>query len=132
VRLDQFGAAAIALALVACGAQHEAPEPEPSVEGPGEPRLDSAEVDRLRALGYVHVVEEEGGNKEEPVGVLIHDASLAQPGLTYYTNVHDCSSHLMTAEGEVLHSWRHRPCNVWSNTVLLPSGEVLVIHRDAT
>ena len=65
-------------------------------------------VERLRSLGYVDVVED--GDATLPDGVLRHDASRSQPGLTLFSNVYGCSAQLMTLEGEVVNRWRPEPC----------------------
>ncbi len=117
----------IVLALSACGA---APEEKATLIGAGEPvaqGIGPAEVQRLRALGYVDEVSPEN---DAEIGVLTHDPHRVQPGLTYYTDVRSCSSHLMDAHGNEVRSWRHVPCRKWDNTVLLPNGEVLAVHYE--
>jgi hypothetical protein len=91
-------------------------------------QLQDDEVDRLRALGYVEVVESRPDDQE--AGVRLRDADRSQAGLTFFTNAHLCTAQLMTSQGEVLRSWSHEPCDKWGNSVLLPTGEVLAIHRD--
>jgi arylsulfatase A-like enzyme len=92
--------------------------------GGGE--LAESELDRLRALGYVDVVE---GAEGQPTGLVARDAERSQPGLTYFSNAHGCSSQLISADGRLLRSWSMQPCFRWDNTILLPSGEVLAAHR---
>ena len=110
---------------LSCGDRREPDAAEPATSG--APTVDTDEVERLRALGYVDEVAPE---HDAEVGVRIHDAARTQPGLTYYTDVRDCSSHLIDARGNELRSWRHEPCRKWDNSVLLPSGGVLAIHYD--
>ena len=86
------------------------------------------ELDQLRAIGYVSVVEEHNG--ATTLGVLQQSPDKEQAGLIYFTNAFGCSSQLMRPDGEVVHSWHHQPCYRWGNTVLLPSGDVLAIHRE--
>ena len=91
-------------------------------------QLQDDEVDRLRALGYVEVVENHPDDKE--AGIRLLDADRSQAGLTFFTNADLCTAQLMTPQGKVLRSWSHEPCDKWGNTVLLPTGEVLAVHRD--
>jgi hypothetical protein len=88
---------------------------------------DASEVERLRALGYVDVVED--ASPERPSGVTIRDAARMQPGLTFFTNALGCSAQLIDEAGTLLQSWELQPCHRWGNALLLPSGEVLVVHR---
>lgn len=85
------------------------------------------EVERLRALGYVHTAEDENAPS---LDVTEPDLERMQPGLTYYTKVKDCSSHLIRPDGTEVHSWTYQPCEVWGNTVLLPDGSILAVHHD--
>jgi hypothetical protein len=95
-------------------------------EQPRGANVGSDEVARLQALGYVDVVE---GQPPESTGVRVHDASRVEPGLTHFTTAFNCTAQLVTATGETVRSWTHEPCTGWSNTVLLPSGEMLVVQR---
>ena len=89
--------------------------------------IDEREAGRLRALGYVDVVE--SARDSDPTGVLDLDAMRAQQGLTHITNTRGCSAQLIALDGTVVHSWSHQPCFTWGNSVLLPDGDLLVIHR---
>ena len=103
-------------------------EPAPVPEAPPEAsRLSDAEVERLRSLGYVDVVED--GDATLPDGVLRHDPSRSQAGLTLFSNVYGCSAQLMTLEGEVVNRWSHEPCFKWDNAVLFENGNLLAVHR---
>jgi len=118
-----LSAAALCVVLASCGS-----EPAPAPEAPAEaPRPSDAEVERLRALGYVDVVE--GEDPTLPDGVLLHDPARAQPGLTLFSNVYGCSAQLMTLEGEVVKRWSHEPCFKWDHAVLLENGDLLALHR---
>jgi hypothetical protein len=110
---------------VGCEGRDEAPPEAPS-PADAEVRIDPAEVARLRSLPYADTVQTPpaGGR----VGVLIHDPARAQPGLNYFTNTHGCTSQLMAMDGTVIRSWRHEPCFRWANSLLLPNGDILVVH----
>jgi hypothetical protein len=127
-------AALLGLALAACADRREAPPsrdgPAPAeAPAPGAAGAGQEEIDRLRALGYVDVVE-----APEPDGpaARVHDRAAASPGLTYLTNAHGCSSQLVSLDGETLRRWHHEPCEVWHNSLLLPDGGVLAVHVDPT
>lgn len=110
--------------VASCGS-----ESAPAPQAPGHAgRLSDAEVERLRSLGYVDVVEQ--GDATLPDGVLHHDPSRSQPGLTLFSNVYGCSAQLMTLEGEVVNRWSHEPCYKWDNAVLFENGSLLALHRD--
>ena len=110
--------------VASCGS-----EPASVPEAPADARrLSDAEVERLRSLGYVDVVEM--GDVTLPDGVLRHDPSRSQPGFTLFSNVYGCSAQLMTLEGEVVNRWSHEPCFKWDNAVLFENGSLLALHRD--
>ena len=90
--------------------------------------IDSDQLERLRSLGYVNV----GAplDPSAPTGVLVFDEERAQHGLNLLTNSHFCSAQLMDMRGNILHSWSYEPCNRWGNTVLTPSGDLLVVGRE--
>jgi hypothetical protein len=120
-----LSAAALCVCVVvaSCGS-----EPAPVPEAPADAgRLSDAEVERLRSLGYVDVVED--GDATLPDGVLRHDPSRSQAGLTLFSNVYGCSAQLMTLEGEVVNRWSHEPCFKWDNAVLFENGDLLALHR---
>jgi hypothetical protein len=122
----RLSAAVLCLCCVvaSCGSE---PAPAPQAPEDGR-RLSDAEVERLRALGYVDVVEDDDDTL--PDGVLRHDGSRVQPGLTLFSNVYGCSAQLMTLEGEVLKRWSHEPCFKWEHAVLFENGDLLAMHRD--
>jgi hypothetical protein len=100
-------------------------DPEPSTDDPRD--VDTAELERLRALGYVSVGDPLPADTE--TGVLIFEQDLARAGVNLFTNSHFCSTQLMDMNGEILHSWSIEPCFRWGNTVLTHSGDLLVVGR---
>jgi hypothetical protein len=64
--------------------------------------IGQAEIERLRALGYVGAVE------PAPVsaGVTVHDAKQAYQALNLYTSGHGPVALLVDMDGRVLHEWR--------------------------
>jgi hypothetical protein len=90
-------------------------------------RIDSAEVERLRALGYVNVAP--ALPPDAKIGVVVHDRDRASPGLNLITNAKFCSAQLIDMEGRVHHEWSLEPCFRWGNVVLTSSGDLLVVQR---
>ena len=90
-------------------------------------RIDSAEVERLRALGYVNVAP--ALPPDAKVGVVTYDRDRASPGLNLITNATFCSAQLIDMDGRVRHTWSLAPCFRWGNTVLTRSGDLLVVQR---
>jgi hypothetical protein len=119
--------AAVVCLLQAC-AESELPTKEQVAASSTAPAIDPDEAARLKALGYGDVVEDVGNDAGD--GVVQHDPSAARPGLSYFTNVHGCSSQLVSIDGTALRFWTHSPCGMWGNTVLLENGDVLAVHRD--
>jgi hypothetical protein len=120
---------AIALLLTACEREESPTRASQTVDASGHGQaVDSRadEIARLQALGYVDVVD-----AAPPVltGVGIHDATRVGTGLTYFTTSFDCTARLITTTGDTVRSWTAEPCTGWSNTVLLPQGDVLVVQR---
>ncbi|MCH2170910.1 aryl-sulfate sulfotransferase [Myxococcota bacterium] len=89
--------------------------------------VDRDEAERLRALGYVDVVEESGVD-DGPDGAVVIDPALVQPGLDFFTNAYRCEARLIDANGREIKFWRHTPCWKWVHSVLLPNGHVLALH----
>jgi len=118
--------------LGACGEesrQETAPTEGRPVQEEADPgAIDLDALEELRALGYVDVGEAlpEGA----AVGVLIHDRERSAAGLNLFTSAHNCRTELMDMEGNVLHSWSHKPCFRWGNAVLTPAGDLLVVGRE--
>jgi hypothetical protein len=66
------------------------------------PSDDAAE--KIAALGYV-----DGSRKAtRKRGAVVHDATLIQPGLNYFTSGHGPEAFLMNSSGEMLHRWKMR------------------------
>lgn len=63
------------------------------------------ELAALGGLGYVQGSEAATGI-EELQGVIVHDAESAQAGYNLYVSAHAPEAHLMTMDGEIVHSWK--------------------------
>jgi len=76
---------------------------------------------RLDAIGYL------GGSQaaSERIGVTVHDAARAQSGLNLYSSGHAPEAHLMTMDGEVLHTWRMEFARAFPDLDLPPAGDDL-------
>ncbi len=111
------------------------------VEG-GETRSPGDErpsFERLRALGYAAVAEDEEAN----VGVVLHERSRAAQGWNVYTSGHAPEVVAMDMDGQVLHTWGAtweqafpyvpRPhgdgADFYRRVHLLPGGHVLVLFE---
>lgn len=85
---------------------------------------ETADVDALRALGYLGYSQEranEGGH-----GVVLHDDSRVFPGFNFYVTRVLCRADLVDMQGNRIRSWSAEPCGYWSNAELLPNGDLLV------
>jgi hypothetical protein len=67
------------------------------------------QIRQLEALGYA------SGTKTAPnlMGVTLHDAERAHPGLNFYISGHAAEAVLMTMDGRVAHRWARDFWDVW-------------------
>jgi outer membrane protein assembly factor BamB len=115
-----LAATAMMVGSIGCGDQLE----KPPVREP-----DTAELDRLRALPYIDYSPDPVDQSKR--GVVLWDEQRSQPGYNLYSNHKLCSAYLIDAEGSTVRSWAH-PGRHWSNTELLPNGDLLVVGTDLT
>lgn len=97
------------------------------VAGGESTQVDRATVERLQALGYVDVVEDE--TVDERRGVVLHDEARSHPGYNFFTNAHLCLAQLVDDGGAVVQSWSLEPCFRWENASFFRNGDLLVIGR---
>jgi hypothetical protein len=93
----------------------------------GEQASDSdsrAELERLRALGYVGFTDTKVTPGER--AVTVHDAERSAAGYNLISNRDLTSAQLLDAEGTVVRSWEDEGALHWSNAELLPDGDLLV------
>ncbi len=102
----------------------------PVVRDAERANIDQADLERLRALGYVEVADLPP-ERMEVLGVVVRDDTRIEPGLTFFTNALDCSAMLIDRAGKVMHEWRASPCLKWENSVLLGTGDIITIHWNA-
>jgi hypothetical protein len=83
-----------------------------------------AELERLRALGYVGFTETkvESGQAVVP----LHEEALSAPGYNLISNRDLTTAQLFDARGTVVHAWADPGAKHWSNAELLPDGDLLV------
>ncbi len=114
-------------ALLACGDDGDPRASRRRPGGPaGETQVGGAEIDRLRALGYVDVAEDE--IEDERSGVVVtRDGS--SNDYNFYLSSGACRADLIDAAGAVLHSWQHPPCGRWASAALLPDGGLVVVGQ---
>jgi len=92
-----------------------------------------AELERLRALGYVGFTESRVQPGEKTVPVFDEERSAA--GYNLVSNRDLTSAQLFDARGRVVRSWEDPGANHWSNAELLQNGDLLVTgseQKDAT
>jgi len=114
--------------LTGCGRDAAGPQDHPAersdavAPGPG-----AAELQRLRNLGYVDVVEDERELDARRAGVEVIDAERVSPGANLYTQRSAAEAVLMDAQGEVLRRWRDPQARQWSRARLLPGGDLVAV-----
>jgi outer membrane protein assembly factor BamB len=87
-----------------------------------------AELERLRALGYVGFTDTQVAPGEAPV--TDHDEGRSAPGYNLISNRDLSSAQLFDARGRLVHSWVDPDAQRWSNAELLPDGDLLVTGSD--
>jgi hypothetical protein len=86
--------------------------------------VDEAEIDRLRALGYVSFSDDRVDPGESSVKATA--LALETPGYYLFNSRKPPSAQLIDQRGRVVHSW-NRPGDLhWSNVELLQNGDLLV------
>ena len=90
--------------------------------------ISSAEIDRLRSLGYTDFAEEpaEEGNE----GTIVFDRRRSYPGSNLYTIRHHRRTELVDAHGRLINAWQRGTKGRWVRSLLLPDGDLLVIGAD--
>lgn len=83
------------------------------------------EIDRLRSLGYAGYSETQADTSKQ--GVILHDRKRSWPGYNLYSNHSLCSAELIDMEGKLVGSWEYAGGHHWSNSELLPNGDLLVV-----
>jgi len=107
--------------LLACGGGDDIRERDarPSRAAPAA-GVAADDIDRLRALGYVEVAEDDIADRR--TGVVVADRERSSPGVNLYVTSGLCRADIIDAAGAVLHTWQHLPCRRWSSSALLPDG----------
>jgi hypothetical protein len=98
--------------LARCGGERDA-APDPR-----------AEMERLRALGYVGFTETRVVPGEP--AVTVHDPARSAAGYNLISNRNLTSAQLFDARGEVVKTWADEGADHWSNAELLDNGDLLV------
>jgi outer membrane protein assembly factor BamB len=126
---SQIALLGLVLGLVAaCGGDAASPLPPAApgaVASPNAP--DGAEIDRLRALGYVEISENDVADAR--AGVVFADRGRSSPGYNFYLSSGVCRADLVDAEGVLLRSWQHLPCRRWASATLLGDGGLVVVGQ---
>lgn len=106
------------LAFLACAALARCAGEPPAAPDP------QAELERLRALGYVGFTDATVAPGEATV--TLHDERRSAPGYNLISNRDLSSAQLFDARGRLVHSWSDPAAQHWSNAELLPDGDLLV------
>jgi hypothetical protein len=77
----------------------------------------------LEALGYVEGMAD---SLPEKIGVVIHDEKMTQPGLNLYCAASHGTAHLITNQGDIVHSWRLPKKLGINHCEVLPNGDLIV------
>ena len=85
----------------------------------------SAELERLRALGYVDYSPERAAPEDR--GVTVHDERRSHRGYNLYTVRPLGRTELTDLGGNVLHSWTEQNPRLWTRSLLLDNGDLLVV-----
>jgi hypothetical protein len=88
-----------------------------------EPQRD-AELDRLRALGYVGFTDQQVDPDAD--SVTHYDPERSAPGYNLISNRDLTSAQLFDARGVVVREWKDPGANHWSNAELQSNGDLLV------
>lgn len=92
--------------------------------GPAPGSDSQAELERLRALGYVGFTDTKVVPGER--SVTVYDEERSAPGYNLISNRDLTSAQLFDAEGNVVRSWEDEDGLHWSNAELLSNGDLLV------
>jgi len=100
------------------------PAPEMATSDQPSPEV-AAELERLRALGYVDYAPEPAEPDESVV--TRHDVERSHPGYNLYTVRPLARAELIDARGKVVHAWSEDETGFWARSLLLDNGDLLVV-----
>ena len=86
------------------------------------------EVDRLRSLPYLDFARDDANPSNS--GVTLFDEARSQPGYNLYTIRRERAAEIVNAAGEPVHRWQYGDRGNWARSVLLESGDLLVVGAD--
>ncbi len=86
---------------------------------------DAADLDKLRALGYLDYSDAPPQAPGE--GTVLWNREAAYPGYTLVVYAGACSCELITLDGTIVKTWSDSPCRRWEQARLLPEGDLLVV-----
>jgi hypothetical protein len=107
---------------IGCGPKNSKSQSSDSVEPSTEA---AAELERLRALGYVDYSPEPAVPGDS--GVTVHDEGRSHPGYNLCTVRPLGRTELTDARGNVLNTWSEEGAEFWSRSLLLDNGDLLVV-----
>lgn len=92
------------------------------------PVAEEADLDHLRALGYIDFADTAA--PAELSGVVAYVAGRSQPGFSLYASRPLMRAELLAPSGEVIQHWQGSGTGHWSRVRLLPGGDLLVVGSD--
>lgn len=92
-----------------------------------ETKPDPAQIDQLRALGYVEFSPDPADPAKH--GAEVIDRDRVMPGYRLYTSHRRCEAILIDIDGQEVHRWNRKPCELWDRAELISGGDLLVIAK---
>jgi hypothetical protein len=108
----------------------EVPKDEALPTSEPAPAVTPSQLDRLRSLGYLDYAREPADESER--GTVIFDERRTCPGYNLYTIRSLRRTELIDLTGRLVHAWNYGQRGRWMRSVLLPSGELLVVGAESS
>ena len=108
----------------------EAPKDEALSTPTPAPAITPSQLDHLRSLGYLDYARDPADESER--GTVVFDEGRACPGYNLYTIRSLRRTELIDLTGRLVHAWHYGERGRWARSVLLPSGELLVVGAESS
>ena len=120
--------------LCAVGCRRDVPDEAPKDQAPSTstpaPAITPSQLDHLRSLGYLDYARDPADESES--GTVVFDEGRAYPGYNLYTIRSLRRTELIDLTGRLVHAWHYGQRGRWARSVLLPSGELLVVGAESS